>query len=555
MTSHTYTALDSPSHIRIIILQPSLEPSSDLHISFHQGSLEELEDDYEAVSYCWGADVRTCPLHVSDSTKVMVTANLGLALRKFRHKGDVRLLWADAACINQTDDEEKARQIPLMVRIFRGAKRVLSWLGPGGNREEKAIRSLARATRQLGGDPLNGVNLDEVEALLSLDYFQRLWIIQEIVFNIDVLLVCGAAEISWIRLWSGLDVSVPYHYTQDEDSSRIGRQVAKLKIIYDLWTHHSMKKSHSQTPWDVMETGILDIMTQFAEYRCTDDRDRFHALYSMATDTGQPRHRPTDRTIQLPADYSFDVQETYILLALSAIRAGQYGKIIKQAAIRPSSRDPDWPTWLPDWRVLPTRRSTGGWWSLTAQHAPYDFIMLAKVDGDVMKLTIRSSDEGNPESWFPHIIDLRVMHLVYDHFFDPNGHWDQEYLRQRLDPGGDRHNFGYELGELLRCFTKNLVPPGLTSSMEGRCVFVTKCGDPEPRTMLGIGNASMQVGDLIVVGDAGAGIHAAMVVRKSVKQGCWQIVGDAWVSGGQNRPLKVGFDHWGFVGGPELMLV
>lgn len=38
-------------------------------------------------------------------------------------------LWIDAICINQHDLAEKARQIPLMTRIYSTAARVLVWLG------------------------------------------------------------------------------------------------------------------------------------------------------------------------------------------------------------------------------------------------------------------------------------------------------------------------------------------------------------------------------------------------------------------------------------------
>lgn len=42
------------------------------------------------------------------------------------------MIWIDALCINQDDDEEKGIQVQMMDRIFQEAKRVAVWLGVGG---------------------------------------------------------------------------------------------------------------------------------------------------------------------------------------------------------------------------------------------------------------------------------------------------------------------------------------------------------------------------------------------------------------------------------------
>jgi hypothetical protein len=47
-----------------------------------------------------------------------------------RFKDSVRLLWADALCINQEDLLERAHQVNIMKNIFQRASRVLIWLGP-----------------------------------------------------------------------------------------------------------------------------------------------------------------------------------------------------------------------------------------------------------------------------------------------------------------------------------------------------------------------------------------------------------------------------------------
>lgn len=160
------------NHIRIIILKPADDPNADLQFSFHQASLDDLEDDYEAISYCWGKDGQKCTLYTESLATFTVTENLGLALKRFRLKTDTRRLWADAVCINQNDIKEKETQIPLMVNIFRGARRVLAWLGPGGNGEEDVMRELARTSRD-GSQPWPYI--PNLQAVLGMEWFNRMW--------------------------------------------------------------------------------------------------------------------------------------------------------------------------------------------------------------------------------------------------------------------------------------------------------------------------------------------------------------------------------------------
>jgi hypothetical protein len=43
-----------------------------------------------------------------------------------------RPLWADAICINQSDQKEKAIQVSMMGKIYSNAQTVIVWLGPAG---------------------------------------------------------------------------------------------------------------------------------------------------------------------------------------------------------------------------------------------------------------------------------------------------------------------------------------------------------------------------------------------------------------------------------------
>jgi hypothetical protein len=143
---HDYSALPL-DHIHVLVLEPSLDHDSTIRFSFHPDNIQELYGRYEAVSYTWGDLKLDFPLHHEDETCVFVTENLDVALRRLRHRLDVRWLWADAVCMDQTNTKEKAFQIPLMDKIYRGAKRVFAWLGPGDGDDEAGMQLLARLSQ------------------------------------------------------------------------------------------------------------------------------------------------------------------------------------------------------------------------------------------------------------------------------------------------------------------------------------------------------------------------------------------------------------------------
>ena len=60
----------------------------------------------------------------------MVIVNLSQALQQMQRKYAGELLWADALCINQSDDKEKTHQVRMMQQIYRQSQQVLIWLGP-----------------------------------------------------------------------------------------------------------------------------------------------------------------------------------------------------------------------------------------------------------------------------------------------------------------------------------------------------------------------------------------------------------------------------------------
>lgn len=92
-----------------------------------------------------------------------------------------------------------------MGQIYRGAKRVLAWLGPGGGDEETGLQLLERLS-QLSKDPSTVPEIAShvIQSFFELSWFRRVWTVQECVLNVDVTLLYGRSQISLQRLISDL---------------------------------------------------------------------------------------------------------------------------------------------------------------------------------------------------------------------------------------------------------------------------------------------------------------------------------------------------------------
>lgn len=112
--------------------------------------------------------------------------------------------WVDQICINQEDIKERSHQVKLMCRIYRNAQSTIVWLGcsdgpknEGFNlaRQIYDLRAELDQHRQLfprirrtyykdellehGLPCLNNSAWNQLEVILSADWFRRLWVMQE----------------------------------------------------------------------------------------------------------------------------------------------------------------------------------------------------------------------------------------------------------------------------------------------------------------------------------------------------------------------------------------
>ncbi|EOA84348.1 uncharacterized protein SETTUDRAFT_61258, partial [Exserohilum turcica Et28A] len=82
---------------------------------------------FRALSYVWGDQTDQRIIKVNGCT-FKVNQNLFGALMGIVRSKTI-VIWIDAICINQKDDEEKGWQVAMMGDIYRKASKVFAWLG------------------------------------------------------------------------------------------------------------------------------------------------------------------------------------------------------------------------------------------------------------------------------------------------------------------------------------------------------------------------------------------------------------------------------------------
>ncbi|KAF1989031.1 HET-domain-containing protein, partial [Aulographum hederae CBS 113979] len=112
---------------RLIELWPAANFEAPPECYLHPVNLD-ANPPYDAISYCWGHPSEKLPIQANGSP-IRIPSNLSDALRYLRSPTEVRVLWADALCINQGDDKERGHQVAQMGRIFWQADKVHAWLG------------------------------------------------------------------------------------------------------------------------------------------------------------------------------------------------------------------------------------------------------------------------------------------------------------------------------------------------------------------------------------------------------------------------------------------
>ncbi|TGO25966.1 hypothetical protein BPAE_0069g00380 [Botrytis paeoniae] len=270
------------STIRLLSLMPNRDETAALHGQFHNYSLQESDKEthlYEALSYVWGGfnDPPHC-IYINGNS-LSITANLHAALLRLRNHALERVIWVDALCINQQDDQEKGLQIQLMPRIYGQATRVIVYFGEAADDSDMALESIRVAVNDENERLTNPSIIQRTEEpileLLKRPWFQRIWVLQEVALARNILIKCGSAEINGYLFCTGINKLEIFL----EDHSDL--QSLVRPVIYII------RRAIFQPRYALSPPGNLslgELVDMYHTHKATVRHDKVYALLGMSSD-------------------------------------------------------------------------------------------------------------------------------------------------------------------------------------------------------------------------------------------------------------------------------
>lgn len=312
---------------RLICMQATTELSEPVHVELETYRHSHCPS-YETVSYTWGGeqgDSSPCrPIFVGPYWDVLLqTENCWQMLRYARPTRGIRLLWVDAICINQDNDEERAIQVAMMAQIYNNCERTLVYLGPEIVKwhpkhlpERKGLHELADA-----GQSRNCSEVEDHRKLLeSRKYFTRLWIIQEVILSPKLII-----PIDNVIYWAD-------HTTDSRLQSTSGE-------AWDWWNNKvPWAKSIGQQEFPVHNASEALLLT--TQNQSSDPRDRLFGLLALLG---------SESTMSTPLRANYTLSNQHIWIGFFAHAISDYGAlwILNNASGHKAVGSV--PSWAPDW--------------------------------------------------------------------------------------------------------------------------------------------------------------------------------------------------------------
>ncbi|KAL5327565.1 hypothetical protein ACEPPN_005265 [Leptodophora sp. 'Broadleaf-Isolate-01'] len=368
---YRYEPLNSKAkEVRLLKILPAMNREVErLELTIFRVSLEEVTGLYFALSYTWGDPKHTSEVWLNGH-KLQVTANLESALRRIRSCDGSVLIWADAICINQEDLDERSQQVLYMREIYSGAREVIAWIGlQESDREEIALDFVQELGTRFCGD---GFQVTEATSewirrntspgfetcawmalceLLQRPWFDRIWIVQEVVMPENVTMLCGGLRMNIETLLVASMATNVYlmsimeraaegfkHREKPKECAELHAKMdalsAGLYKLRTIMTTKSERSNHFNMP---PPPEFFNIVRRFSDKAATDPRDKLYALLGIA----DPSHQEIQHIIP---NYKMPVLDAYLSFARAHFTTRKTLNILNSCC--GPNRPHDFPSWL-----------------------------------------------------------------------------------------------------------------------------------------------------------------------------------------------------------------
>jgi len=275
------------------------------------------------------------------------------------------LIWIDSICINQNNISEKTEQVRLMGDIYTRASLVTVWLSTSAPRQSdmdeitdnfQATLALFQIRRfnSIEASLSNNVSQfasiaserekpswEAVSKLLDHPYFERSWIIQEVVLASCIRVMYRRVEIDWEIFASGLlRMGQGNIYTGVALRTADAEISPKLKRMGTLGQIEKWRRKRLRGE----EISFSDIALGIKSFQATDLRDKIFAVHGICGTVSE------DLTVP---DYSKKLSDVYLDATRRLIKEEGISRILFLEGVgyslEATSGLENFPSWAPYW--------------------------------------------------------------------------------------------------------------------------------------------------------------------------------------------------------------
>ena len=380
-----------PRHIRLLKLYPMISttlPSTtrdgrecpQLRCEAYQACLDDLTTNgrplFAAASYVCG-DQTPARRILCGSNGVDIPQNACDVLSHLRFKHRPRLIWIDHLCIRQDDDREKSHQVGMLHTIYAQAH-VVSWLGMGREIDLQSLSFYLFLSARLWIDEVrenkrnltagelgfkargrletfldsqakvlpHRYSLQALASIFSTEYFNRVWIVQEIILGKTNIFQLGNELYPLAVLAAAADVLQWLDTTQPTatnpecifiDAENI-EQVSFYHLVPAL--HNCWRQIGD---WQLHD---VDVVTSLNRGCCLDPRDHIYGVASLFQDSDGYEFDYTLSEAEVFADFT-----VHCLMRYQTINLLNQDRPAMESISARSDLRVDLPSWCPDWSV------------------------------------------------------------------------------------------------------------------------------------------------------------------------------------------------------------
>jgi Heterokaryon incompatibility protein (HET) len=391
--------------VRLLELQASYSRAGravDIYCTLESYDLDYCPP-YRALSYTWGNPFPDDddPSGVKDWSSpmrpiflngryVLVRQNLYDALHELVRRRWTGFYWIDFMCINQHDLTERVSQVATMGDIFAGAIEVVCWLGRADAHLEnvlelhyrfgisvqnigfRVVAALAPTTfdqifcEHVRGPSLFSDKFRPTEELCESyvvferrQWFERLWVAQEVALAKRLVALCGDRLLSWPVLRdvaehacrASKSVSWGAYFNSRKKTKLVpGHAIRELGRLRDDQYYGvpatDLLGMHRATSEEEKHALLLNTWENTRNLQASDPRDKIYGILGIVS-----RVQPNVPAPRISVDYTAPVAKLFTQVASVLIFGLPYLSIlIGTPPLAPSHRQ-DLPSWVPDFNA------------------------------------------------------------------------------------------------------------------------------------------------------------------------------------------------------------